>query len=289
MDASLEYGQDYAPDARARGALRDFLVDLHGLDLGRWEERVGWDPRFVPFSFFEGDRVVASASIYSIDMRLRGEWRRVAQISSVGTRPEWRRRGLNTELTRRALEWASAHGHAGTFLFSNDDAVGFYRKQGFTEQAECRQRIEVRATPRPGARRLHYDRDEELIRRLVESRTPVSELVGTRCPRLELFHLLYGHLGEMRYLEDFDLLVVAEPEDDGLEIYDLIGPRIPPWKEIEPWLVDATTHAVSFAFSPDRLALEGAETVEDRSSHLHVLEEEGLFTGRFMVPWTAHA
>ena len=47
---------------------------------------------------------------------------RLAQISGVGTRPGWRRRGLNRHLTEVALDWARGK-HEGVFLFSSDEAI----------------------------------------------------------------------------------------------------------------------------------------------------------------------
>lgn len=285
----LEYREDYAGDPVARAAFHSFLIDLHGLDLTLWEERVGWDPDFVLFSFFDGDEVVASTAIYSLAMILGGTWVRAAQISSVGTREPWRRRGLNAELTRRALAWAKRLGHRGTFLFADADATEFYTKQGFAEQAEWIHTCSVRSASRPGSRNVTYDRDEALIRRLVESRTPVSEILGARSPKLELFHLLYENAGELRYVEELDLLVASERDGEVLHVYDLIGPDLPKWSEIEPFLVGPATRTISFAITPDRLGLTDAVAVEDRSSRLHVLPDEGLIGGRGIVPFTAHA
>lgn len=285
----LEYRADYADDPRLRSALNDFLIEIHGLDLTLWDERVGWDPDFVPFSFFDGDSVVATTCIYSLDMIIRGEWCRVAQISSVGTRESFRLRGLNAELTRRAMSWVSSKGHRGTFLFSNDDAVGFYAKQGFLEQSEWKQNVAVSSSSKPAYRVLNFDRDEELLRRLVESRTPVSHVLGARSPKLELFHLLYENAGELRYLEEIDLLVAVEQKDGVMSVYDLIGPDLPKWSEIEPLLIEADTASVSFAVTPDRLDVRESASVEDRSSRLHVINGEELFAGQVIVPFTAHA
>lgn len=285
----LEYRADYAGDARARKLLNDFILDVHGLDLTLWEERVGWDPGFVPFSFFDADGVVASTCIYTVPMILRGEWVRVAQISSVGTRESARRQGLNAELTRRALEWADATAHEGTFLFSDDDATEFYAKQGFVEWPEFNRVVEVTTTARPEFRRLSFDRDEDLLCRLVEGRTPVSLELGARCPRLELFHLLYENAGELRYVEEFDLLATVEEDGDVLIVYDLIGSELPVWQELEPRLLGSAIRSIRFDFIPDRLDLSEATCVETRSSRLHLLEGESLFGPRPMIPFTAHA
>lgn len=286
----LEYRFDYCDDPPLRKAFNDFLVEIHDLDLTLWEERVGWDPDFVPFSFFEGDRVVASTSVYVMDLLVRGEWRKAAQLSSVGTTPRLRRRGLNAELTRRAKEWIARHAPGGTFFFAADDAVGFYAKQGYVERPEWRSVVHVPPRiARPAYRTLDYERDESLIVRLVEERMPVSSVLGVKSPKLELFHFLYENAGELRYLDEFDLLAAVEVEGRTMSVYDLVGPRLPRWSEIAPSLLDPGVREVSFELTPDRLGLEAARRVEERKSRLHVVEQEDLIVGEVMVPFTGHA
>jgi GNAT superfamily N-acetyltransferase len=285
----LEYRAAFQDDPAGRAAANANIMAVHELDLTRWDERIGWDPDYVPFAFFDGDTVVALTCLYVIDMILAGQWHRVAQVSSVATLPAYRMRGLNAELTRRAMEWVRERGLRGTFLFSDDDATGFYAKQGFVERVEWKHRVSVRSKPRPGMRRLDYDRDEDLIQRLVRGRTPVSNLLGVRAPRLELFHLLYGYSGEMRYVAELDLIVCCEEEGGELAVYDIIGPEMAAWPAIEPFVIEPSTASVLFEVTPDRLGLDGAEPAEDRSSRLHVRPGEDLFVGRVIVPYTAHA
>ena len=285
----LEYRVDFMEDRELRPAFNQILIDIHGLDLTPWDQRVGWDRDFVPFAFFEGDTIVAVTCIYALDMIVRGEWRRVAQVSSVGTRPSHRMRGLNAELTRRAMAWVDEQGLRGTFLFSDDDATGFYARQGFVERAEWKHRVTVQSAVRPRYRLLNYDADEDLILRLVHERTPVSCELGSRTPKLELFHLLYENAGEPRYVDELDLIVCCEEENGVLSVYDLIGPELPEWSKIEPLVVGPETKTVEFEITPDRLGLSDATPVEHPASRLHVFEREDLIQGRVIVPFTAHA
>ena len=65
-----------------------------------------WDHGYRPFSLFDGSNIVSSLCVYSMDMTINGEHRLVAQVSGVGTLPEYRRKGLNLELTQKAMAWA---------------------------------------------------------------------------------------------------------------------------------------------------------------------------------------
>ena len=125
MDLKLR--THYWDDSDAKAAFKQFILKIHGLDFSEWDSSGYWDHAYTPFSFFDGDTVVASVCVYLLKAVLNGENTRVAQISGVGTLPEWRRRGLNRQLTDIGLAWAQGK-HQGVFLFSDTDAIPYYEK-----------------------------------------------------------------------------------------------------------------------------------------------------------------
>ena len=135
----LQLRTAYWDDLAARGSFKSFIRDIHGLDFSAWESAGFWDDAYRPFSFFVGGEVVASVCLYLLDAVIEGRATKVAQISGVGTRPEWRRRGLNRQLTEMALEWGRSR-FEGLFLFSDTDAIPFYESCGFEPQAEPKAR-----------------------------------------------------------------------------------------------------------------------------------------------------
>ena len=191
----LSFRSRYWDDHPARDAFERFLVAIHGLDLTEWKRRGFWDrDDYLPFSLFDGDRVVASLCVYSMDMVIDGMPRRLGQLSGVGTAPGLRRRGLNRWLTRRAVAELGPI-HDGFFLFATDGAVPYYRRCGFEPVMERAAVLRVGAVrARPGARKLDMslDRDVETVYRLACERTAVSDVLGTLNARLLMFHALYG-------------------------------------------------------------------------------------------------
>ena len=89
----LELRTHYWDDRNALAAFKTFILNIHGLDFSEWESRGYWDHAYTPFSFFDGDTIVASVCVYMLDAVLNGNNTRVAQISGVGTLPDWRRKG----------------------------------------------------------------------------------------------------------------------------------------------------------------------------------------------------
>ena len=134
---NLELRTEYWHDDRARAAFKTFMRTIHGLDFTRWESAGFWDDAHTPFSYFQGEEIVASVCIYLLDAIVEGRSTRLVQISGVGTLPAWRRRGLSRQLTEIGLAWAAGR-HEGVFLFADDDAVAYYEHTGFRPVQEVR-------------------------------------------------------------------------------------------------------------------------------------------------------
>jgi GNAT superfamily N-acetyltransferase len=288
----LRYRNRYWDDRPAREAFQRFLIEIHGLDLGEWERRGFWDrEHYLPYSLFDGDRVVASLCVYSLDLRVDGERRRIGQFSGVGTAPGRRRQGLNRWLTERAIEELGPS-HDGFFLFSTEGAVPFYRACGFEPLLERGRVLAVEAVrPRAGARPLDLgsDGDLALLHRMVRDRTPVSDVLASLGTRLTMFHALYGPPDRILFVPELDVVVFRSVAAGRLTLADVIGPRMPSFDELHPYLTDQPHREVRFGFGPDRMGVEGGETEELADNLCHVWPGSGLPAREFVFPETCHA
>lgn len=287
----LTYREAYWGDRAARDAFYSFIRIIHNLDFGLWESAGCWDERYRPFSLFEGDRVVSSVCLYSMDMVVGGRRMKLSQISGVGTLPEFRRKGLNRKLTRLALEWAKPD-HQGTFLFADDDAIEFYAKCGFQSVPEILTVLPVAPpAPKPGLRQLDVDRPEDLamIFALASERVPVSDRLGTLNPHLLMFHALYTLRKCAYHLPALDLVVFFHREAHRLRVFDIVGRRIPPFAELHPYLSAEPHREVAFYFMTDKLDLDGAVAQPLEGNNTHILPGFPMATDGLTFPFTVHA
>jgi GNAT superfamily N-acetyltransferase len=263
----------YWDDPRARAAYQAFLVDIHGLDLGRWEQRGFWDDRYVPYSLFDGERIVASVCLYDMDMVVAGRRCRLGQFSGVGTRPELRRQGLSRWLGEQAMRDA-ARTHEGFFLFADDGAVPFYQRCGFVPVEQQLQTIATPTLPAPraGLRRLDPGdaSDLALVYQLARERAPVSHVLGVLQPRLLMFHFLYTLQDCTYYVADLDVLLAFRVNGAELTLYDVVGREVPPFAALHPYLATRPHRAVAFHFVPDRMDITptGARPVPGDNAHI---------------------
>ena len=226
-----------------------------------------------------------------MDMVVAGARRRVAQISGVGTLPEYRRRGLNRRLTERALEWARA-GHDFVFLFADEEAFPFYAATGFRPVQEQVPSVQASAVPpRAGLEPVDPTDPAALaaLRRAAERRCPVSQQLGVLNVELLLFHALYPLRGRLHFLPAHQLYVAFSRDETGLRVLDLVGEGIPPFAELWPYLSRGREERVEFLFLPDQLELDRFDWAPLPGNGTHLRGDFPLEEVPFLFPFTAHA
>jgi ribosomal protein S18 acetylase RimI-like enzyme len=288
---NLSYKEDYWGHPELKAEFIGFLKQIHGLDLSLWDEMGYWDHKYRPFSFFDGNALVSNVCVYSMDMTIRGKQSRVAQISAVGTRPEYRGKGLNLELTQKALEWARDE-HDFFFLFADTEAFGFYKKCGFRYVSEYKTSVSISdGTAIPGAKKLDVQRKDhrELIYRLARGRAPVSDIIGVFNPKLFMFWCLYLLKDHIHYIPELDLLVLYKRDNGGITIFDIVGGKIPEFSDIYPYTRGGGDEIVEFLFMADKLKLESSERVRIDENGTHLLGDFPLEDDQIIFPLTAHA
>jgi GNAT superfamily N-acetyltransferase len=282
----------YWDNRRATKRFKEFLIAIHGLDLSLWEQRGYWDyENYHAFSLFEGERIVATTNLFSMEMLIDGRRRRLGQFSGVGTLPEFRRRGLNRWLTERALKWA-APTHDGFFLFADQEAIPFYDSCGFVPLRETVSTLRVeRPAPRPGLRKLDPDNDADLewIHRLACERSPISRLLGAWTEKLLMFHCLYTLRDDLYYLPDLDVAVFFRVDDRRLTLFDVVGREVPSFAELHPYISELPHDEVRFHFMPDKLDVVPSSKTPLKNSNAQVYPPLRLPGPDCLFPYSAHA
>ena len=249
-----------------------------------------WDDRYTPFSAFEDGECVASICVYPSVMRVDGKDKSGAQLLTVGTLPEYRGRGIQKQLWRRAHEWLRTESDF-VFLFTDEEAVGFYERLGLKRQPEYTEIIPGphHRGPSQRVRQLDPERDDDfaLVEHLAREREVVSDRLGFLNPNLLLFMFLYEYGGWTFYLEDLDAVIVAEETARGVRIHDILARAIPSFREIGSFL-SRFGKDVEFLFCTDRLDVGSAGKRRVDDSVLMVSEDFTL-RGEFVFPYSMRA
>lgn len=288
---NLSYYENYWDSPERKREFISFLKRLFNLDLSLWNHLGYWDHRYRPFSFFDRDTLAANVCVYSMNMTVAGHSRRIAQISAVGTLPEYRRRGLSRNLMQKALDWARER-HDFFYLFADEEAFRLYESLGFRRVSEHKPRIPAAgAPPRPGAVTIDMTRNDhrQLVEHLAFNREPVSDLLGVDNPKLLMFWCLYALRDYVYYIPDLDTLIMFKRENGLLIIFDIVAEHMPAFDLIYPYISDETDRFIEFRFLPDKLSIPDPNYIEfkDNSTHLH--GDFPLDNVPFIFPLTSQA
>jgi GNAT superfamily N-acetyltransferase len=288
---NLSYKEDYWDSLDLKMEFINFLLHILGLDLSLWDKMGFWDRRYRPFSYFSGNSLVSNVCVYSMDMTIRGQQCLVAQISAVGTLPEYRRKGLSYQLTQKAMDWAQKN-HDFFFLFADQEAYHLYNKCGFRQVDEYKASISVSGNvAQSGAVKLDIQIKDhvELIYSLASNREPVSDILGVSNNKLFMFWCLYYLKGHIYYIPELDILVLYKRDNRLLTIFDIVGTDIPAFAEIYPYICDEYDKTVEFLFMVDKLNPGYFERKKIEDNGTHISGDFPLENTQFIFPFTAHA
>ncbi len=289
---NLTYRENYWQDIPLKNEFLRFLIHIHGLDLNLWDKAGYWDDNYHPFSYLLNDTMISHVSVYSMDMIVAGKRRRVAQISSVGTHEDYRLKGLNRQLTEKAITWAKEE-HDFFYLFSDVDAIAFYHKCGFRPVTENNFTTSVDGiSPRPGARKIDLENPEDrvLLYKLACNRDTVSDVFGAYTPKLFMFLCLYFMKDNIYFIPELNCLILCKLNEKTLTVYDIVAEKMPAFEKIYQYVSNETCSNAEFLFMVDKLSLaETKPTPADEDNHTHVMGGFPLEGTPFIIPFSAHA
>lgn len=264
---NLQFVCNYKDREPLRNSFFALAADTFELELERWYEQGFWGERYIPYSYAEGNRIVANVSVNLLELIIKGVKSRAVQLGTVMTHPDYRGQGLSARLMNKVLE---DYGQQCEFmyLFANDTVLDFYPKFGFQPVEE--QLFSMNCPPgsagstgSPEFRKLDLSIscDLSLVATFAAQRQPVSERLGVSgADGLLMFYCLNVFSGNLYYLEDEEVIAICRQESSRLEIYDLISTKPVAVRETAMKLADSATETIVFHFTPseDNLELAGS-------------------------------
>ncbi|MEE9554780.1 MAG: GNAT family N-acetyltransferase [candidate division Zixibacteria bacterium] len=250
-----------------------------------------WDQKYRPFSYFSGNSLVSNVCVYSMNMTIQGKRCLAAQISAVGTLPEYRRKGLSSKLTQKAMDWAR-NNHDFFFLFADQKAYHFYKKCGFNSVNEYKACVSVSGKiALPGAVKLDIQKKDhiEQIYRFASDRKPVSDVLGVSNKKLFMFWCLYSLRDHIYYIPELDVLVLYKRDNELITVFDIVGTDILAFSEIYSYICSESDETIEFLFMVDKLNLGSCDHIRIVENGTHILGNFPLEGSQFIFPFTAHA
>lgn len=249
----MELRKNVRENKDLRDSFNQLAEDTFGIHFGQWHARGYWTEKYVPFSYIEGDRVIANVSVNLIDFIMAGEEKKAIQIGTVMTHPDCRNRGLSTDLLKSVLaEYRDQVDFV--YLFANQNVLEFYLKFGFQAQQETLFSMVPGTVGKVSERKLDMEEeaDRNLAYGIARDRLPVSNRFGTKnTGELFMFYALYAFPDNLYYLEEEDVVVMFQRDGERIDLFDVVCRENVNVRKIAEKLADDDTRQIVFHFTPE--------------------------------------
>jgi predicted N-acetyltransferase YhbS len=258
--SQYRFKRSFAEDSNVSQQMFDLLeIVFPGMrDAAEEIRKLGapWEDASTPFICFHNDIAISHVGVLEIPMQIMNNLTTVGGIHGVATHPEFRRQGYYRKVIEEVLGYCDKLYQTLVLTTPNPD---FYTSFGFRAIPEYIFKTQVNSQGGSNGFRVlnTADRqDVELLHRLLETRSPVSQIVGIVNEK-PVFCFNEGSR-ILHYAEDLDLIACMNIENNTLHLFDIVATQIPSLKEILSRIPDIIAEVVIY-FSPDLLDLDSIQ------------------------------
>ena len=286
----MEIIHGYRDDKALRSSFNALAEQTFGLNFEGWYQNGFWGDNYDPHSIVIDGRVVSNVSVNRTDLVIGGKRRRILQLGTVMTAPEYRGRGFGRAIMEYIeKEYADMD---GIYLFANDTVVDYYPRFGFRPGVEYACRKAVSQTGESRAEQVVMD-NADAWARLAAAMEKSTFREG--CPMVDNPGLIFFYVSlflqeAVYYIDSLDAWVIAEPEDALLTIHNIFADEKVTIDDVAA-AFGASVKEIALGFAP---ACAGGWAVSElREEDTHFFVKGGIFEEfeekKLRIPALAHA
>lgn len=215
----------YRDNEVLRSSFNALAEATFGLNFENWYQMGYWGDAYAPYSILEDGKIVANVSLNRTDMVMGGERKRLYQLGTVMTHPEYRNRGyIRAIMEEIEKDLADAD---GVYLFANDSVLEFYPKFGFAQDREFLYTKTVSQTGENRMIRLKMDTPEnrDRLAAAMEKSTFQTACTMVDNPGLIFFYAAQFMQENVYFCRELDVWAIAEQEEGVLTLHAVFGPE----------------------------------------------------------------
>lgn len=216
---------NYMRDDILRHKLNALTQETFGFDFEGWVKGGYFEGDYLPYSFLEDGRILSNVSVNRMSFLQNGVRRNYIQLGTVMTEESCRGQGLAGKLMEHVL--AEYEGKCdGFYLFSNLDALGFYKKLGFQEGLEYQYALkkDFHEMPRRGAffQKTEGQSPQRKQKYMDAVRNSAANSAFEQINKYGLQMFYTADLSNVYYAEDIDCFAVMEKQEEDLVLQSVI-------------------------------------------------------------------
>ncbi len=281
--------KNYKANETLRTSFNALTQRTYGFDFENWFQLSYWTDSYRPYSLVHQNQVVANVSANIIDFLIQGKNYKTLQIGTVMTDIAYRNKGLSAALMQEVFKDFEGQ-YDFMYLFANDSVLEFYPKFGFVKAEETiHSKIIHKPATTPSARQLNMSNSEDvsLLLRLLETKVPNAAVSMQGNPGLYMFYLTSFMSECIYYIENLNVIAIAEIEGDTLNLMDFFSSQAIQPELVATALMNQNTMTLKLGFTP--LCTEGynASTLTVEDTTLFIKGDQVI--GAAMFPVLSHA
>lgn len=283
----MEIIKSYRHNKALRDSFNALAEATFGLNFENWYQMGYWGDNYNPYSILQDGKIVANVSLNRTDMVIGGQRKRLYQLGTVMTYPEYRNRGLIREIMAE-IEKDTVDAD-GIYLFGNDNVVAFYPKFGFVPGKEYLYTKEVAQT---GEMLLKDVPMGEKKNRDALAAAMAENTFRTGCtmagnPELIFFYVAQFMQENVYYWEEKDTWVIAEQEEGNLLLHNVFSKEQVTLDEVIG-AFGTEVKTVTLGFAPENS--EGFTATEYHEEDCNFFVKGDVFTDqKLRIPSLSHA
>jgi len=264
-----------------------------GFDFENWYQAGYWPDDYVPHVLVVDEKVVANVSIYLQRMEIGNIEKIYVQIGNVTTGNDYRGFGYSRILMEEVLRKYKPVTDQ-IFLYAHDGVKDFYAKFGFILTHEFEYSLEVKGNEFPitTVEKINLSDYKEL--KILEERARLgnaySDFQMRNAYPLTMFYSTYFLKDSIYYIPNFDVIVIADYEEDIVIISEILGAKTVALEKIIQAMTKDGIKQVNFGFTPKEKEKFDINQVSVENTSLFVLKSELDITvkNHCMFPALAH-
>lgn len=287
----MDIRKHYASDPALRESFNALAEEVFGLNFENWYQTGFWQENYyTPYSVILEGQVVANVSLSRTDMVIHGQRKRLYQLGTVMTRPEYRNRGYIRAIMEE-IEKDTTDAD-GVYLFANDSVLTFYPKFGFRK---AREYVYSGALTQTGPSRMEQvpmgePGDWARLKCAMEESTFPTACHMADNPGLIFFYVTQFMQDCVYYCADLDAWVIGEMEDGELLLHNVFTTRDVSLREVIFAFGGQTKH-VTLGFSPEDSAGFTCRELKEEDTTFFVKGDgfRDFSESRLRIPSLSHA
>lgn len=226
MEKNYKFLKAYQDNDVIRKSFNGLARTIFGLDFEDWYQNGYWKNKYIPYSFLDGDRVIANVSVSPMKFIHNGTVRNYIQLGTVMTSESHRNQGLIRELIRE-IEWDFMDKVDGYFLFANDQVLNFYTKFGYQSEKEYSWSKEMNIYTEMTAQNVPMGgmEDWKCFEKFMESSNVQSSLWMQENVELIMFYTTSFLSKNVYMVESQNAFVIAEVQNGVLFLHQIFSPQ----------------------------------------------------------------